>query len=106
MIGANRGGETRFKDEFVKAGMRETLDGKIVLTIGCNMKTDDELFSHMSDSELDVTKRKLDALHFAKIDISDEILVLDVEGYIGWSTNNEINHAKLKGKKIRYLSKE
>lgn len=45
----------------------------------------------------------LDELHFRKIDISSEILVINVGGYIGESTRNEIDYAYLKGKSVCYL---
>lgn len=48
----------------------------------------------------------LDDMHKAKIDLADEIFVIDVGGYIGSSTKSEIAYANSLGKKIRYLSKE
>lgn len=96
-------GSTRFSNAFVEAQLNETLAGKIVLTIGCNLKNDTEIFSHLSDSELRLVKARLDVLHFAKIDLSDEILVLNVGGYIGESTEREICYAEMRGKEIRYL---
>lgn len=44
--------------------------------------------------------------HFKKIDLSDEIFVVDVDGYIGESTRKEIEYAMNSGKKVRYYSKE
>lgn len=96
-------GSTRFKDAFTKAMLDETLDGKIVLTIGCNLKSDTELFGHLTPAELFRIKQHLDTLHLRKIDLADEILVLNVGGYIGNSTSNEIRYAKETGKRIRYL---
>ena len=96
-------GSTRFKDEFVAAGLRETLDGKIVLTIGCNMRTDQEIFGHLSPDELFEIKRRLDVLHFRKIELADEVLILNVGGYIGESTRNELGHALKLGKRVRWL---
>ena len=96
-------GSTRFKDQFVKSMLQETLAGKIVLTIGCDMKTDHELFDSFTPSELRVTKARLDILHFHKIAMSDEILVLNVGGYIGESTEREVEYAKSTGVKVRYL---
>ena len=45
----------------------------------------------------------LDEMHKQKIDMSDEIYVINVGGYIGESTKSEIEYAKRKGKKISYL---
>jgi len=49
------------------------------------------------------TKKMLDELHKRKIDLADEILVINVGGYIGKSTSGEIEYAKEHEKKIRYL---
>jgi hypothetical protein len=78
------------------------MDGKSVLTIGCNMKMDKEYFDAFTEADLKEIKSKLDELHLRKIDLSDEILVLNVGGYIGDSTKNEIEYAKANSKRIRY----
>jgi hypothetical protein len=96
-------GSTRFSEAFQQANFNETLAGNIVLTIGCDMKSDNKLFGKMSDLELAEIKEKLDKLHFAKIDLADEILVLNVDRYIGQSTSREIDYARSLGKQIRYL---
>jgi hypothetical protein len=96
-------GSTRFGEAFQKANLKETLAGNIVLSIGCNMKSDDEIFGHMPQVEFEATKKMLDTLHFRKIDLCNEVLVLNVGGYIGHSTRNEIEYAKSFGKIIRYL---
>lgn len=96
-------GSTRFKDDFVSANLRETLAGKIVLSIGCDMRTDDEIFGHMPPDELERVKTALDALHFRKIELADEVLILNVGGYIGKSTTNELRHARELGKRVRWL---
>jgi len=48
-------------------------------------------------------KELLDKIHLRKIDLSDEIFVLNVGGYIGESTEREINYARRMGKKVRFL---
>ena len=45
----------------------------------------------------------LDEMHKQKIDMSDEIYVINVGGYIGESTKSEMEYAKKNGKKISYL---
>lgn len=57
----------------------------------------------MSPDELKGIKTMLDELHKRKIDLSDEILVLNVGGYIGESTRSEINYAEAHGKPVKYL---
>jgi len=96
-------GSTRFYEAFAKANLDETLAGKIVLTIGMTTQSDAELFAHLSEEERVRIKADLDELHRRKIDLSDEILVLNVGGYIGESTQGEIEYARKTGKKIRYL---
>lgn len=99
-------GSTRFGDAFQKAQLYETLGGNIVLSIGCNMKSDIELFGHLSESELQSIKTQLDVLHKRKIDLADEVLILNVGGYIGDSTRSELKYAKKQNKTIRYLEDE
>jgi len=96
-------GSTKFKDEFVKQNLRLTLQGVIVLTIGCDMKSDKEIFEKLSPEELRLVKAKLDVLHFRKIDLSDAIFVLNVGGYIGESTERKIVYAKSIGVNVQYL---
>ena len=48
----------------------------------------------------------LDDMHKRKIDLSDEIFVINVGGYIGESTKSEIEYAKATGKKVNYLEEE
>ncbi len=90
-------GSTRFMQAFQEANLRETLAGKIVLSIGCDTKSDQDLALGPID------KTMLDLLHLFKIDLADEILVLNVGGYVGESTRQEIEYARMLGKPIRWL---
>ena len=45
----------------------------------------------------------LDEMHKRKIDMADEIYVINVGGYIGSSTKSEIEYAKKTGKTVKYL---
>lgn len=96
-------GSTKFKDYFAENNLTETLAGHIVLTIGCDTKSDQDIFGHLTAEQLRDVKEQLDILHYCKIDLADEVLVLNVGGYIGDSTRREILYAKAKGKTIRYL---
>lgn len=93
-------GSTRFYEEFRKQNLRLTLAGHIVLSIGCDTKSDGDL---QAAGELDVSKAELDDLHKRKIDLADEVLVLNCDGYIGESTRSEIEYAEKLGKPVRYL---
>ena len=90
-------GSTRFKDEFLEAQKRLTLEGNVVITVG--------LFGHSGDDVVwtEGVKDMLDRQHLAKIDLADEIFVINVGGYIGDSTRREIAYAEFKGKTISYL---
>lgn len=94
-------GSTRFMEAFRQANLRETLAGHIVLTVGCDTKSDTDL---LATGELTPElKAQLDELHRRKIDLADEILVLNVGGYIGESTRSEIRYATIIGKHVAYL---
>lgn len=95
-------GSTRFHATFEEANLSETLEGHIVLSIGCNLKSDDEVFKGMAPAALRLIKAKLDVLHLHKIEMSDEILVINEDGYIGESTEREIEYARSIGVGIRY----
>ena len=90
-------GSTRFRDAFLDAQKRLTLEGSIVISVG--------LFGHAGDDEVwkPGVKEMLDDMHKRKIDMADEIYVLNVGGYIGESTRSEIEYAIAGGKPVRYL---
>ena|SRR5450755_1630890 len=90
-------GSTRFMEAFQEANLCETLVGNIVLSIGCDTKSDQDLGLGP------VNKTALDLLHLFKIDLANEILVLNVGGYIGESTRREIEYAQKLGKRVRWL---
>jgi hypothetical protein len=90
-------GSTKFKDEFVAEQKRLTLEGNLVISVG--------LFGHSGDDEVwsEDTKMMLVDMHKRKIDLADEIFVINVDGYIGSSTRSEIEYALKTGKTVKYL---
>ena len=90
-------GSTRFKEQFLEAQKRLTLEGRIVISVG--------LFGHSGDDEVwtEGTKEMLDDMHKRKIDMADGIYVINVVGYIGSSTRSEIEYARATGKTVEYL---
>lgn len=97
-------GSTRFKDEFMEAQKRFTLEGNIVISVGLfGHAGDSEVWENMDEGTLTKTKEMLDDMHKRKIDMADEIFVINVGGYIGSSTLSEIEYARAKGKEIQYL---
>ena len=92
-------GSTKFKQEFLDVMDKEERKGNIVLSIGS--------FTHADNIDIsDKVKEELDILHLMKIDIADEILVIDKDGYKGESTTREILYALKLDKDIRYYSIE
>lgn len=97
-------GSTRFKDAFMEAQKRLTLAGNIIISVGLfGHSGDDEVWEGMSEDTLTKTKEMLDDMHKRKIDMADEIFVVNVGHYIGSSTQSEIAYAKAAGKPVRYL---
>ncbi|WP_395546874.1 MULTISPECIES: hypothetical protein [unclassified Lacrimispora] len=90
-------GSTKFKEYFIEIQKALTLDGYIVISVG--------LFGHSGDDEVwtEGTKEMLDDMHKRKIDMADEIFVINVDGYIGESTRSEIEYAIKTGKVVRYM---
>lgn len=97
-------GSTRFKDEFMEAQKRLTLEGNIVISVGLfGHSGDHEVWENMDEITLTATKEMLDDMHKRKIDMADEIFVINVGGYIGESTRSEIEYAVIHGKTVKYL---
>ena len=93
-------GSTRFKEDFMRVQKELTLAGNIVISVG--------LFGHSGDDEVwtEGTKEMLDDMHKRKIDMADEIFVINKNGYIGESTKSEIMYAIQTGKLVRYLEEK
>jgi hypothetical protein len=90
------GSTTRAREAFAEWQLKDTLAGKKVFTIG----------AHKNDSDLGITPEQaieLDILHLSKIDDADEVLILNVGGYLGKSTRRELEYAQRLGKRIRWL---
>lgn len=88
-------GSTRFRKEYQEAFYRLEHAGKIVLTVPCYK--DDPCCKSPDDWDA------LDRLHRHKIDLADEVFVINVGGYIGDSTRAEIAYAASLGKPVAYL---
>ena len=88
-------GSTRFRKEFEKINKKLTLEGNVVISVGC--------FGHSGDTITQEQKELLDDIHLQKIDMADEIFVINVDGYIGKSTSREIKYALAQGKDVVFL---
>jgi nucleoside 2-deoxyribosyltransferase len=90
-------GSTKFKEQFEKANAFLTLKGNAVISLG--------FFEQSEGIEITQEQEELFAkIHFRKIDLADEIFIIDVNGYIGNSTRKEIEYATQAGKPVRYYS--
>ena len=90
-------GSTKFKYDFMREQKRLTLEGNIVISVG--------LFGHAGDNEVldHSVKEMLDDMHKRKIDMADEIFVINKNGYIGSSTKSEIQYAIDLRKPVKYM---
>ena len=88
-------GSTRFKEDFERVNKELTLQGNIVISVGC--------FGHAGDVFTDEQKIMLDDIHKRKIDMADAIYIINKDGYVGMSTQSEIIYAALHNKEIIYM---
>ena len=90
-------GSTKFKDDFIREQKRLTLEGNIVISVGLfGLAGDNEVLDHG-------VKEMLDDMHKRKIDMADEIFVINKNGYIGSSTKSEIQYAIDLRKPVKYM---
>jgi hypothetical protein len=88
-------GSTRFKREFALAIRRESAAGRVVLSVAWFTHAD----GAAGPEEEDIFK----LLHFRKIDMADEVYVIDPGGYVGQSAFEEVVYARERGKPVRWL---
>lgn len=89
-------GSTKFKEEFIEQQQKLTLAGNIVLSVG--------VFGHSDGIDLSNTEKiMLDEIHKQKIEMADEIFVINKYNYIGESTQSEIDYATVLKKPIKYM---
>ena len=89
-------GSLKFQKEMMKITEKMSLEGYCILTSAYpvleNIKRTEEQLMNLKEE------------HFKRIDFSDAILVVNVDNYIGYSTNLEIDYAKKLGKEIIYYT--
>ena len=96
-------GSVRFLAEFDAASLAETLSGRIVLSVGSHRQRDEDALAHLNSAEREAALDRLGELHLRKIDLADEVLVINPGGYVGESTRREIAYARQTGKPVRSL---
>lgn len=91
-------GSTRFASVMNEVAERFTLDMYIVVR--------PEVVTYSRETDVQYVdakvKERLDELHCRKIDLADLVYIVNVGGYIGESTRNEIRYAELHGKPVEY----
>lgn len=92
-------GSSKFKGAILGVTQRLTLQGHIVINHG---------FFHHQDMVpiTDKQKKDLDDLMFRKIDISDRIHVVNINGYMGTTTVAAVEYARAKDKTVTFEEPE
>lgn len=98
-------GSTKFYDQYQEANLQETLKGHIVLSVGVFVHNSEKIHGRRIETT-GQQKDGLDKLHKQKVGMADEILVINVGGYIGKSTQEEIELARSQGKLVRFWETE
>lgn len=92
-------GSSRFKAAHLGIAQKVTLQGKIPLIAG--------FFHHVDCVPLtDDQKGMIDQLMLHKINMADEVFVVNVNGYIGKTTRQGIEHARQSDKPITFMEPE
>ena len=86
----------------MRANYEETLAGKIVLSVGFYIHSAEQVHGEQVGCTPG-QKQELDDLHLRKIELADEVYILNVNGYIGESTQRKLVYARAQGKLIRFL---
>jgi hypothetical protein len=90
-------GSTRFKDKFIETQRKLALEGNIVFSLDFFDKSEGSV--SLSDKDIEL----LTEIHKGKIKLSDEIFVINVDGYVGSATKDEIAYALSLNKKVAFL---
>ena len=108
-------GSTRFTEQMLIKQWELTKQGHIILSWCAlpdsyykklNLGTNLNLVTGAHIGDFEGVKEIIDEVHKRKIDLADEILVINIGGYIGESTRSEINYAIAHHKPVNYLEKE
>jgi hypothetical protein len=93
-------GSSRFNDEIAQANVRFTLQGKIVISTTCLVA------SNIPRCNLDnKSKQVIFNLNMQKIQMADEIYIVNPDAYIGEFTQQLIAYARMEGKPLAYMCK-
>jgi hypothetical protein len=87
-------GSMRFREEFERLDAELALAGHVVLTPTA-LEPSTEITAEQ--------RARLGRIHLQRIAMADEVLVVNVGGYLGESTRREIEHARSRGIAVRFL---
>lgn len=96
------------KQGVIALGWNALPDSYVVVPSLCTLSGEyadrkDALHIESHGAEAEGLKQQIDELHKRKIDLADEVLVLNIGGYIGESTRSEIDYALAHGKPVEFL---
>lgn len=95
-------GSTRFYQQYQEVYFQRTCEGDIVLSVGFYPHAQNE--AHGGEVGIDADqKQAMDILHLYKIHMADEVFFINVGGYLGSSSLNELLYAFKIGKEITFL---
>lgn len=97
-------GSTRFKEEFHKWNHKLAICGHTVYSLSLFGREVTDIGKEGNDIVSESEKVTLDLVHLDKILNSDAIVVIDKNEYVGFSTSREIEWARMKNKKVYWIT--
>lgn len=97
-------GSTRFKEQFAEWNHKLAVSGHTVYSLSLFGR---EAHDQGKDDHPTITEQEkvtLDLVHLDKILNSEAIVIIDVEGYTGFSTKREIEWARMHNKSIYWIT--
>lgn len=96
-------GSTRFKDQFQEWNHKLAVNGHTVYSLSLFGR---EQSDHGKEGNITITEKEkvtLDLVHLDKILNSDAIVVINIQGYTGFSTKREIEWARMQRKSVYWI---
>ena len=98
-------GSTRFKTAFEEWNHKLAISGHTVYSLSLFGREEQDIHKEGNITISEQDKITLDLVHLDKILNSDAIVVIDVDGYTGFSTKREIQWARMKSKRVFWISR-
>jgi len=92
-------GSAKFEKSFHDWNEKLTFAGHVVYSLAVYPSSKERNKNWYTEEQ----KTLFDLVHFAKIEESDAVVVLNVDGYVGDSTRREITWAQIREKQVLYL---